>query len=151
MIAFSLTHDPIDTTSLRARIESRSSGAVVIFEGVVRDHHAGRAVSSLEYEGYAPMATPVGQALLAEAAQRFGLAAALGVHRLGHLEIGDIAVVIIVASSHRGAAFSACAWIMDELKARVPVWKHEHFADGSSEWNRGTTIRGADAPEKEST
>lgn len=143
MIDFSLTHAPIDTADLRARVESRSSGAIVIFEGVVRDHHAGRAVTSLDYEAYAPMATPVGQALLAEAAQRFELAAALGVHRLGHLEIGDIAVVIIVASSHRGAAFSACAWIMDELKARVPVWKHEHFADGTSEWNLGTTIRGA--------
>lgn len=151
MIDFSLTNLPIDTATLRARIESRSSGAVVIFEGVVRDHHAGRAVASLDYEGYAPMATPVGQALLAEAAQRFELSAALGVHRLGHLEISDIAVVIIVASSHRGAAFSACAWIMDELKARVPVWKHEHFTDGTSEWNNGATIRGADAPDNEAT
>lgn len=137
---FSLTDGPIDSSALRQALAHADAGGVVIFEGVVRNHHAGRAVRFLEYEGYAPLAIAAGEAILAEAHARWPLSAALGCHRVGHLEIGEAAVWIGVASAHRAEAFQACAFIMDEVKARVPVWKRETFADGEVAWNPGTPM-----------
>jgi molybdopterin synthase catalytic subunit len=85
-----------------------------------------------------------GEAIIADACARWPLLAAVGCHRLGHLDIGDAAVWIGVAAAHRGEAFAACAWIMDEVKQRIPIWKRETFADGTVEWSKGVVIKGAD-------
>lgn len=137
---FSITDAPIDTVAWRRRLDHPQAGGLVIFEGVVRDHHQGRAVRHLDYEGYAPLAVRVGNSILADARAHWPLLAALGCHRVGHLEIGAAAVWIGVAAAHRAEAFAACAWIMDAVKARVPVWKRETFADGSVEWSQGTPL-----------
>lgn len=146
MSDFTVTDRVIDTAALRARIDHPQAGGLVVFEGVVRDHQDGRAVRHLDYEGYAAVAVKEGERILAEARTRWPLHAAVGCHRTGHLEVGEAAVWIGVAASHRGDAFAACGWIMDEVKARVPVWKRETFADGSVEWSQGTVIR-TEAPE----
>lgn len=138
---FEVTDAPIELAAWRARLEHPQAGGLVIFEGVVRDHHQGRAVRSLDYEGYAPLATRAGSEILAEARRRWPLLIALGCHRVGHLEVGEAAVWIGVAAAHRAEAFAACGWIMDEVKARVPIWKRESFADGSVEWSQGTVLR----------
>lgn len=138
---FAVTDQPIDLALWRRRLDHAQAGGLVIFEGVVRDHHQGRAVRHLDYQGYAPLALRVGGGILAAARQRWPLLAALGCHRVGHLEVGEAAVWIGVASAHRVEAFAACAWIMDEVKARVPVWKRETFADGTVEWSQGTVMR----------
>ena len=130
MPGFSITDQPIDVLGLRRELEHPQAGGVVIFEGVVRDHHQGRAVRHLDYQGYAPLAISTGEAILAAARTRWGLLVALGCHRVGHLAVGEAAVWIGVA-----------AWIMDEVKARVPVWKQETFADGTVEWSQGSVIR----------
>lgn len=143
MESFTVTDVAIDTVALRRQLDHAQAGAVVVFEGVVRDHHQGRAVRHLDYEGYAALAVKEGTRILADAGARWPLLAAIGCHRTGHLEVGAAAVWIGVASAHRGEAFAACAWIMDEVKRRIPVWKRETFADGSVVWNDGTPLPGA--------
>lgn len=143
---YQVTDRPIDLAAWRRRLDHPQAGGLVIFEGVVRDHHQGRAVRHLDYQGYAPLAVRTGQEILAAARARWPLLAALGCHRIGHLEIGEAAVWIGTAAAHRAEAFAACAWIMDEVKARVPVWKRETFADGTVEWSQGTILR-TEAPE----
>ncbi len=143
---FQVTDCPIDLAAWRRRLDHPQAGGLVIFEGVVRDHHQGRAVRHLDYQGYAPLAVRTGREILAAARVRWPLLAALGCHRVGHLEVGEAAVWIGTAAAHRAEAFAACAWVMDEVKARVPVWKQETFADGSVEWSQGTIMRSA-APE----
>ncbi len=143
---FQVTVRPIDLAAWRRRLDHPQAGGLVIFEGVVRDHHQGRAVQHLDYQGYAPLAVRVGSEILSAARTRWPLLAALGCHRVGHLEVGEAAVWIGTAAAHRAEAFTACAWIMDEVKARVPVWKQENFADGTVEWSQGTIMR-AEAPE----
>ena len=109
------------------------AGAVVSFSGVVRDHDGGRGVVRLVYEAH-PSAAEVLAQVAAEIAQD---PAALGVavsHRVGELAIGDVALVAAIATAHRREAFTLCARLVDEVKARLPVWKHQHFADGSDEW-----------------
>jgi molybdopterin synthase catalytic subunit len=91
-------------------------------------------VQALDYEAYAQLAEKEGERILAEARQRFAVQAAVCLHRVGTLQIGDLAVWVGVSAAHRGAAFDACRYIIDEVKARVPVWKKEHYADGVSEW-----------------
>ncbi len=138
-----LTHEPIDPRALEARVADPTCGAVVTFLGVVRDHHRGRAVSHLEYEAFVPMAEERIQAILGEVAERYGIARAAVSHRLGRLEIGDLAVAVVVASAHRGEAFEACRYVMDRIKQDVPIWKHETWADGGSEWvgpEEGSTV-----------
>lgn len=113
-----------------------SAGAVVTFEGLVRNVNEGRPVVALEYSVYPELALKEGEKILEEARQRFPLEAVKAVHRVGRLEIGDLAVWIAVASGHRGEAFEACRWIIDEIKERVPLWKKEIYADGDSGWLR---------------
>jgi molybdopterin synthase catalytic subunit len=141
---FAVTDQPIDCVAWRHRLEHPQAGGLVVFEGVVRDHHQGRAVRHLDYQGYAPLAVNVGRGILAAARQRWPLLAACACHRTGHLEVGEAAVWVGTAAAHRGEAFAACAWIMDEIKARVPVWKRETFADGTVEWSQGTVLRSAE-------
>ncbi|MCF3651726.1 molybdenum cofactor biosynthesis protein MoaE [Synoicihabitans lomoniglobus] len=110
------------------------AGACATFEGWVRNHNEGQAVDSLEYEAFAELAEKEGERVLAEARERFDLLAVEAVHRVGHLQIGDLAVWVGVAAAHRGPAFDACRYIIDELKARVPIWKREHYASGETTW-----------------
>jgi len=110
------------------------SGAVVSFWGRVRNHNEGRNVTGLEYSAYEVLAVKEGNRIVCEALERFGLDAVRAVHRVGDLAIGDAAVVVEVASGHRGEGFEACRWIIDEIKSRVPIWKCEHYVEGDREW-----------------
>lgn len=114
-------------------VDDDAAGATVSFRGVVRNHDRGRAVERIHYEGH-PSAGEVIEAVVAEARRRPGVIGAGAVHRVGTLEIGDVALVAAASAAHRADAFSACAWIVDEIKARLPVWKNQHFADGTTEW-----------------
>ena len=109
-------------------------GGYASFEGWVRDHNDGRAVAGLRYEAYAELAEREGEAILADALQRFDIVDAACVHRSGDLAIGELAVWVGVSAAHRDAAFAACRWIIDEVKARVPIWKHERYAEGDAGW-----------------
>lgn len=132
---FRLSAEPIDAAALQRGLAAPGAGACVTFEGWVRDHHEGRPVTALEYEAFGDLAAKEGARIVAEARARFAITAAVCVHRTGRLEVGGLAVWVGVAAAHRAAAFEACRHIIDETKARVPVWKKEHFADGSpAEW-----------------
>ena len=131
---FELTNERIDDLKLREAASSAHAGAIVTFDGTVRNHHQGRDVLRLEYEAHAPVAEKEGARIVADAIDRFGLDHAVAVHRVGKLEVTDAAVVVVVSSPHRAEAFDACRFIIDEIKHRVPIWKKEHYADGSAEW-----------------
>jgi molybdopterin converting factor subunit 1 len=126
-----ITRERIDRDSIVARLQKPSDGAVVIFDGVVRDNTRGRRSLYLDYEAYEAMALQQMKSLAAEARSRFAVRGASIVHRLGRLEIGETSVLIVVAAAHRGAAFDACRWIIDTLKKTVPIWKKEYFEDGA--------------------
>ncbi|MBX3693290.1 molybdenum cofactor biosynthesis protein MoaE [Dokdonella sp.] len=134
MSGFRLADTAIDARIEMRTLEDPAAGACVSFEGRVRDHNDGRRVLRLDYQAYVPLAEAEGLAILAEARQRFDLCAASAVHRVGSLAIGDLAVWVGVSAAHRGAAFDACRWIIDEIKSRVPIWKNEHYAGGVSGW-----------------
>lgn len=134
MAAFSFSHTSLVPAELAGALDDESCGAVVTFEGRVRDHNDGRSVQQLEYEAYEPLGTAEGARILAEAVDRFSVAHAVCVHRLGLLSLGDLAVWVGVSSPHRGEAFAACRYIIDEVKNRVPIWKKEYYADGDSGW-----------------
>lgn len=133
-MSFRLTAAPIDPAALVEALRDVRTGACVTFEGRVRDENDGRAVRALEYEAYAPLAESEGARVLAEALGRFQVTQAVCVHRTGSLSLGEIAVWVAVTSGHRAAAFDACSFIIAEVKARVPMWKKEHYADGTSAW-----------------
>lgn len=125
--------DPISATDLATLVESASAGATVTFSGDVRDHDHGRIVQRLEYEAH-PSAPSVLAEVAADVADRFDVIGVAVLHRVGPLEIGDCALAAAVSAAHRGEAFAACSALVDEVKARLPVWKHQHFADGTDEW-----------------
>lgn len=131
---FRIAQSAIDAAGLHARLQHPRAGACAVFEGRVRNHNDGRAVDGLRYEAYVALAQTEGAAILAEAMQRFEVLALACEHRVGDLAIGDLAVWVGVASAHRGAAFDACRWVIDEVKARVPIWKHERYAEGDAGW-----------------
>jgi MoaE-MoaD fusion protein len=112
-------------------LERPEDGAIVIFDGIVRNHSRNRRTLYLEYESYETMALAKLRELAAEAVQRFAIRNLAIVHRLGHLEIGESSVLIAVFSAHRAAAFDACRWVIDTLKRTVPIWKKEFFEDGA--------------------
>jgi molybdopterin synthase catalytic subunit len=128
-----VTTDPLDLAAHEAMVGRGAAGAVVSFAGVVRDHDHGRGVLELEYEAH-----PTAQQILAEVAEEIAAdpeVHALAVsHRIGTLKIGDVALAAAVSTAHRAAAFAACARLVDEVKARLPVWKRQVFADGTEEW-----------------
>jgi molybdopterin synthase catalytic subunit len=109
------------------------AGGVALFVGTVRERDHGKAVTALEYSAY-PLAEEELRIVADEVVKSHDVIALAAVHRIGHLEIGDIAVVVAVACEHRGEAFTAARQLIDELKRRVPIWKHQHFVDGSEEW-----------------
>lgn len=131
-----LTRERIDRDALVAKLKQAADGAVVIFDGIVRDNTRGRKTLYLDYEAYEEMALAQMQKLAREAAEKFPIDRVGLVHRLGRLEIGESSIVIAVTSAHRAAAFDACRWLIDTLKRTVPIWKKEHFADGAV-WTDG--------------
>jgi molybdopterin synthase catalytic subunit len=133
-MSFRLSTTPIDPAALQHALADVRAGACVTFEGWVRNRNEGQPVNSLEYEAYPVLAEKEGARILAEAQERFALLAAACVHRVGHLPLGEMAVWVGVTAEHRGAAFEACRYIIDEAKARVPIWKKEHYASGATAW-----------------
>jgi molybdopterin synthase catalytic subunit len=131
---FAFARDALDPAALARRLAHPACGALVTFEGWVRNHSEGQEVLRLDYEGYEVLAVKEGERVVAEACSRFPVDAAACVHRLGSLALGDLAVWVGVAAAHRGAAFDACRYIIDEVKGRVPIWKKEHYASGDSGW-----------------
>jgi molybdopterin synthase catalytic subunit len=128
-----LTTAPVDLAGLISLIATPEAGGVASFLGLVRNHQDGRAVARLEYSAYEPMAEEESARIVAEACERWPVRIALS-HRLGDLRIGDVAVAVVAASAHRGPAFEACRYVIEEVKRRVPIWKKEYYADGSIEW-----------------
>jgi molybdopterin synthase catalytic subunit len=148
---FRLADAPFDVAPLRAALLSPRAGALASFEGWVRDHNDGRPVLGLRYEAYAALAECEGRAILDEARARFAIEAAACVHRVGALEIGELAVWVGASAAHRDAAFAACRWIIDEVKSRVPIWKQERYADAAvagdpTAWLHPAEGRGAKEP-----
>jgi molybdopterin synthase catalytic subunit/molybdopterin converting factor small subunit len=125
-----LTREPIDTEKLVAAAKRGEDGAVVVFDGIVRNNTRGRKTLHLDYEAYEEMALKQMNELAEQALGKFAVRHLTIVHRLGRLVVGETSVLVIVASAHRGAAFEACRWLIDTLKKTVPIWKKETFVDG---------------------
>ena len=134
MNPFSFSEAPIDAVLARRSLEDPSCGGFVCFEGWVRNHNEGLEVRRLEYEAFAALGIKEGERIVRDAIKRFGVENAACIHRVGSLEIGDLAVWVGVSSRHRGEAFAACRYIIDEVKHRVPIWKKEHYVNGDSGW-----------------
>jgi len=133
---FELVREPIRTSELVTHVKAPEDGAVVVFDGIVRNHSGGRATNYLEYDAYEPMALAKMREIGAEIRRNFTIHRLAIVHRLGRLEIGETSVLIAVSSPHRRAAFDACRFAIDALKRTVPIWKKEYFADGAV-WAEG--------------
>jgi len=131
---FSVSDTVIDVIAARKAVADNSCGALVVFEGWVRDQNEGQEVKRLEYEVYRPLAEKEGAKIIDEAIERYGISNVLCIHREGLLELGEIAVIVCVSSPHRGEAFDACRYIIDQTKIRLPIWKKEHYLTGISEW-----------------
>ncbi len=128
-----LRDEPLDVDEVRAAVADPGSGGLVVFVGTVRASDGGRPVSGLGYSAH-PTALDTMRELTASVAARHDAHAVAAVHRVGDLVVGDVAVVVAVATGHRGEAFEACRELIDELKATVPIWKHQLFTDGTDEW-----------------
>jgi molybdopterin synthase catalytic subunit len=131
---FKVTMEPLSVQEVNDLVKRPTDGAVVTFDGIVRDNFEGRTVRFLEYEAYAEMAEKKLAEIGAEVRQKFPVGEVAMIHRLGRLEIGESSIVIAVAAPHRHAAFEACAYAMDRVKEGVPIWKKEFFADGDEHW-----------------
>ncbi|MGE0555935.1 MAG: molybdenum cofactor biosynthesis protein MoaE [Gemmatimonadales bacterium] len=128
-----LTREPIELSPLMAEVAAPERGGTAAFVGTVRDHHGGRAVLGLEYSAYEPMAEREAATIVEEAGARWPVAVAMR-HRLGKLEIGEVAVAVAAAGGHRDEAFEACRYVIEEVKRRVPIWKLERYRDGTEAW-----------------
>jgi len=131
---FRFTDTSIDTAAARHEVLDAGAGGYVSFEGWVRNHNEGREVTRLEYEAFQALALREGERILAEALARFPVKHALCIHRTGALDLTDMAVWVGVSAAHRGEAFAACRYIIDEVKHRLPIWKKEHYRGGDSGW-----------------
>jgi len=131
---FEISNKPIDIVKLKAKLSDKRAGALVVFEGLVRNHNEGSDVGSLEYEAFKELAISEGEIVLAEVKERFEIIDAACSHREGHLQIEDLAVWIGVTSAHRAEAFKACQYIIDEIKLRLPIWKKEHYLSKPAQW-----------------
>lgn len=131
---FQVTTEPLSVQQVNDLVKRPTDGAVVTFDGIVRNNFDGRLVRYLAYEAYAAMAEKKMAEIGAEVQQKFAIGEIAMMHRIGRLEIGESSIVIAVAAPHRHAAFEACAYAMDRVKAAVPVWKQEFFADGADHW-----------------
>jgi len=132
-----VTEAPLDAAALRQAALDPGAGAVLLFEGCARDQHQGRPVAQLAYEAFVPMAEAELARIREQAMARFGLVRCLLHHRLGPVPLLEAAVLVAVSSPHRAEAFAAAAWIMDRIKAQVPIWKREQYRDGEQSWVEG--------------
>ncbi len=147
----SLTRDPIDAEKLVVAAKKDEDGAVVVFDGIVRNNSRGRQTLYLDYEAYEEMALKQMDELAREARAKFGVRRVTIIHRLGRLHVGETSVLIVVASAHRAQAYEASRWLIDTLKKTVPIWKKETFVDGSvwadgEPFPEGFAVEGLDAP-----
>jgi molybdopterin synthase catalytic subunit len=129
-----LTDQPLSLAEHEDLVSHQSAGAIVGFDGMVRDHDGGRGVTRLEYSAHPSAAQVLADTVAEVAEQSSGVRAVAASHRIGVLQIGDAALVVAVAADHRRAAFATCAQLVDTIKARLPVWKHQFFDDGTEEW-----------------
>ena len=134
MPRFTLSSTPFDTATMRAGLLDASVGAYASFEGWVRNHNDGRGVQGLHYEAYTALAEAEGERIIEEACAKFAIQDACCAHRVGDLAIGELAVWVGVTAAHRDPAFAACRFIIDEVKSRVPIWKHERYVAGGTGW-----------------
>jgi len=134
MDAFRFSSEPLEPQRYRQGLADAGAGGYASFEGWVRNHSDGRRVRRLEYEAYESLARKEGARIVAAAIEKFGVSRAACVHRIGSLDIGELAVWVGVSAAHRDEAFAACRYIIDEVKHRVPIWKKEHYEDGDSGW-----------------
>ena len=131
-----IREEPLSVEEVRAAVSDPGAGGIALFAGTVRDQDGGQGVVRLSYSAH-PSATAELRRVAEKVAAEFGVLALAAVHRVGDLDIGDLAVVVAVSCPHRGEAFEACRQLIDTLKQEVPIWKHQRFADGSSEWVGG--------------
>jgi molybdopterin synthase catalytic subunit len=139
MIHVAVTSAPIEPARLLERVGASADGAALLFVGTVREQNDGRAVSGMRYDAYAAMAEPVLRQIALEACARAASDRIAVEHRIGELGIGDVSVAIAVSSPHRAEAFDAARFVIEQIKQRLPVWKHEHYIDGDSQWLTGVT------------
>lgn len=136
----SLTLNPIKVQAVLDAVSTPAAGGIDVFIGTTREHSEGRAVTSLEYEAYEPMALRKMEQIEIQARKQWALEKVAIVHRLGRVPLGEASVVIAVSSAHRKEAFEACRFVIDSLKKEVPIWKRECFADGTAEWSGHSTF-----------
>jgi len=132
----------IDVAALVAEVQSSDFGAVSVFVGTVRDVNDGRGVTAIDYSAYTSMAESELASIVAEASDRFGVSAIVVEHRVGTLAIGDVSVAIAAAHAHRAPALDSTRYAIEEIKKRVPIWKREHYTDGTREWIDPTASHG---------
>lgn len=137
-----ITDRAIDTARILERGRDGISGAIVLFEGQVRNHHQGRSVDYLEFETHRPLAEKMMRAILEDARKKWSLNRAECVHRIGRVNVSENAIVILTAAAHRADAYEANCYIIDRVKREVPVWKREFFSDGTVEWSRSEAQSG---------
>lgn len=150
MMRTALVDRAIDVTALVREVAGTSNGATVLFIGTVRDVNDGRPVTGMEYSAYKSMAEREMHDIAREASERFGTPDVVVEHRLGALELGEASVAIVVAHPHRGGAYEASRYVIEQLKRRVPIWKLEHYVDGTREWVDPTRQAAHAAPEPRS-
>lgn len=132
-----ITTEPISPLALQEIFDDPSCGALTTFTGKVRNHHEGQSVKTLTYEAHTEMAEKILHEIVWEARRMFDTRRLIVVHRVGHLSVGETAVWIGAESPHRDSAFGACRYVIEEVKKRLPIWKKEHRADGSTRWMEG--------------
>jgi len=128
-----IREQPLSVGEVYAAVTDQAAGGIAVFAGAVRDHDHGKSVTGLSYAAH-PSAAAELRAVAEKVAARFDVHAVAAVHRTGDLKVGDLAVVVAVSAGHRGTAFEACRALIDDLKAVVPIWKHQTFTGGDSEW-----------------
>jgi molybdopterin synthase catalytic subunit len=133
-MSFNLSAEPLDPVALKTALINPRAGACATFEGWVRDRNEGQAVTSLEYEAYPALAEKEALRIFDEARAKFEVLDMVAAHRMGHLQLGEMAVWVGVTAEHRDAAFAACRYIIDQTKTRLPIWKKEHYTTGTSQW-----------------
>lgn len=133
-MSFHLSPTPLTPSELSGSFNAPGAGAFICFEGRVRDNNDGKPVVALDYEACEPLCRAEMEKIFEEARNRFAVIDIKAAHRTGKLNVGEIAVWIGVSAAHRQEAFAACRYVIDELKKRLPIWKKEHYADGSSQW-----------------
>lgn len=141
-----ITEHELHLSALLAETEDPACGALVIFAGTVRNENEGLPVSAMTYEAHVPLAEKALAALESEVLSRYDVAHCRIQHRIGRLELGEASVLIVVRSAHRAQAYDASRYAIDELKQRVPIWKEEHYADGTSDYLDGTPLKHEDTP-----